>query len=123
MLYYIHNDIGGFHMSIVYQKDKRSGITYVYESKSWWDKEKKQSRSKRRLIGRLDEVTGTVIPTDGRCKKSKEKPATITDELPNKIISCEPITNEDYKKLYEKEQRKCRKLEKELEKYKNILVN
>jgi len=112
--------MGGFHMSIVYQKDKRSGITYVYESKSWWDKEKKQSRSKRRLIGRLDEETQTVIPTDGRCKKSKEKPTAIADELPKKIISSEPITNEDYKKLYEKEQRKCRKMKKELEKYKKL---
>ena len=105
-------------MSIVYQKDKRSGITYVYESESWWDKEKKQSRSKRRLIGRLDEESGTIIPTDGRCKKSKEKHPDLADELPKKIISSELIANEDYKKLYEKEQRKCRELEKELEKYK-----
>ena len=56
-------------MAIIHQKDKRSGITYVYESISQWDKEKKQSRSKRRLIGRLDEQTGEVVPTDGRCRK------------------------------------------------------
>ena len=56
-------------MSIIHQKDKRSGITYVYECKSFWDKEKKQSRSKRTLIGKLDEETGKIIPTDGRCKK------------------------------------------------------
>jgi hypothetical protein len=30
-------------MAIVYQKDKHSGITYAYDSKSYWDKEKKQS--------------------------------------------------------------------------------
>lgn len=41
-------------MSIVHQLDKRSGITYVYESEAYWDKEKQQSRSHRRLIGRLD---------------------------------------------------------------------
>lgn len=56
-------------MGIIKNKDKRSGITYVYESKSYWDKDKNQSRSKRTLIGRLDEVTGEIIPTDGRCKK------------------------------------------------------
>ena len=56
-------------MAIVYQKDKRSGITYAYESISHWDKEKKQSRAKRTLIGRLDEVTGEIIATDGRCRK------------------------------------------------------
>lgn len=27
-------------MSIVYQTDKRSGITYAYESKAYWDSEK-----------------------------------------------------------------------------------
>ncbi|TDY52101.1 hypothetical protein C8D99_13122, partial [Aminivibrio pyruvatiphilus] len=27
--------------SIVFQKDKRSGITYAYESASYWDKEKR----------------------------------------------------------------------------------
>lgn len=27
-------------MSIVYNTDKRSGITYAYESKSYWNKEK-----------------------------------------------------------------------------------
>jgi len=53
-------------MAVIKQKDSRSGITYVYESKSVWDKEKKQSRSTRRLIGRLDERTGEVIETDGR---------------------------------------------------------
>ena len=57
-------------MSIVYNKDKRSGITYAYESKSYWDKEKQQSRSKRTLIGRVDPETGEIKKTDGRCKKN-----------------------------------------------------
>jgi transposase len=56
-------------MSIVKQLDKRSGITYAYESLSHWDKEKKQSRSTRRLIGRLDDKTGEIIATDGRGRK------------------------------------------------------
>ena len=56
-------------MTMVKQLDKRSGITYVYESVSYWDKEKKQSRSTRKLLGRLDEETGGIIPTDGRGRK------------------------------------------------------
>jgi transposase len=55
--------------TIVYQTDKRSGITYAYNSISHWDKEKKQSRSKRTLIGRLDKESGKIVPTDGRGKK------------------------------------------------------
>ena len=56
-------------MGIIFQTDKRSGITYAYENKAFWDKEKKQSRSKRTLIGRVDPDTGEIVPTDGRCKK------------------------------------------------------
>ena len=59
-------------MAIVYQRDKRSDITYAYESKSYWDKEKQQSRAKRTLIGRVDEVSGKIVSTDGRCRKNKD---------------------------------------------------
>ena len=51
--------------AIIHQKDKRSGITYAYESVSYWDKEKKQSRARRKLIGRVMD-DGKIVPTDGR---------------------------------------------------------
>lgn len=60
-------------MAIIKQFDKRSGITYVYDSKSYYDKEKKCSRAKRTLIGKLDPDTGEIIPTDGRNKGAKSK--------------------------------------------------
>lgn len=66
-------------MAIIHQHDKRSGITYVYESFSYWDKEKKMTRAKRKLIGRLDPATNEVIPTDGRNRKDKEKKETIKE--------------------------------------------
>ena len=56
-------------MAIVKQFDKRSGKTYVYESTSYWDKEKKQPRAKRKLIGRWDSESGDIVPTDGRGKR------------------------------------------------------
>ena len=62
-------------MAMVRQLDKRSGITYVYESVSYWDREKKQPRSKRTLIGRLDPATGEIVPTDGRGKHRAQKEA------------------------------------------------
>jgi len=64
-------------MAVVHQFDIRSGITYAYDSVSTWDKEKKQSRSKRTLIGRVDEVTGEIVSTDGRMKtvKSRKPPS------------------------------------------------
>ena len=60
-------------MAMVKQLDKRSGITYVYESVSYWDREKKQPRSKRTLIGRLNPTTGEIVPTDGRGKRRAQK--------------------------------------------------
>ena len=79
-------------MAIIHQHDKRSGITYAYESHSYWDKEKKMTRAKRTLIGRVDTATGEIIPTDGRGKKDK-----IAKEAPQVP---------DYKKLYEDMQKK-----------------
>ncbi|MFI3215120.1 MAG: hypothetical protein R3Y24_17575 [Eubacteriales bacterium] len=75
-------------MGLIYNKDKRSGITYVYESKSYWDKEKKQSRSKRTLIGKLDPQSGEITKTDGRCKKNspyQTTPLTEREEILNEL--------------------------------------
>ena len=84
-------------MGIVYQHDKRSGITYAYESKARWDREKGQSRATRTLIGRLDPETGRVVPTDGRMRRARERAA-------------EP----DYRALYEESLARIAGLEAEL---------
>ena len=68
-------------MAIIKQFDKRSGITYVYDSKSYYDKEKKCSKAKRTLIGKLDPETGEIIPTDGRNKGAKSKPDSPAPEI------------------------------------------
>ena len=58
-------------MSLVKHTDKRTGVTYVYESESYWDKEKQQPRSHRRMIGKIDPETGEIVPTNGRGRKKK----------------------------------------------------
>lgn len=88
-------------MAIVYQHDKRSGITYAYESVSWWDKEKRQSRSKRTLVGRVDDATGEVVPTDGRVRRARERRA-------------EEAARPDYRALYEAQLARVAELEAEL---------
>jgi transposase len=85
-------------MAIIHNHDKRLGITYVYNSTAYWDKEKKQSRAKRTLIGKLDPVTNEVVPTDGR-GRSKTKNVSRTD--PNKTESTEqpiplPVTKRSF---------------------------
>jgi len=52
---------GGISMVLVYVRNKKNGITYVYESQGYWDKEKQQSRSKRVCIGKVNPDTGEII--------------------------------------------------------------
>ena len=70
--------------AIVHQVNKKTGVTYVYESISYWDKDKRQSRAKRRCIGRIAPGTKEVIPTQkrealtGSGKEAKRGPVPIT---------------------------------------------
>lgn len=66
----------------LYRKDL--DVTYVYESKSYWDKEEKKHKSKRRLIGKIDPATGEIVPT--RSGKKKEAPAS---EVPADAVTAE----------------------------------
>lgn len=47
----------------VHQVNKKTGVTYVYEATSFWDKEKKQARNKQVCIGKLDPETAAFIPS------------------------------------------------------------
>ena len=88
-------------MSLVKLRDKRTGTTYVYESESYWDKEKKQPRSRRKLIGKLDEETGEIIPTGKSGRKKSAKKETEENVSPEPIT--EPIT-EHLRIIAEKEE-------------------
>ena len=94
-------------MSILKSKNKTTGVTYVYESESYWDKEKQQPRAHRRLIGKLDEETGDIIPTgksgrrdeNGQIKPIEDVMAdTIKDlkeEVFNQKVLIEKLTAEN----------------------------
>ena len=70
-------------MSYSKSYNRQNDTTYVYEVvENYWDKEAKKPRSWRRLIGKIDPVTGEIVPT--RSRKKVEETGT-----------------EDYKKLYE----------------------
>ena len=58
-------------MSIVKSTNKKTGITYVYESESYWDPQLKQPRNHRKLIGKLDDA-GNIVPTGKPGRKRKE---------------------------------------------------
>lgn len=68
-------------MAIIKQYHKDTDTTYVYESASYWDADKQQSRSKRKLLGKLDPETGEVIPTGSRGRKHKETPVLSDNRI------------------------------------------
>jgi transposase len=52
--------------SLVHYRNKKTGVTYVYENLSKWNKEKQRADCQRKCIGKLDPVTNEIIPTGKR---------------------------------------------------------
>lgn len=57
--------------TIVYQENPKTHVKYAYESVSYWDKDKKAPRSKRRYLGRVDPETGEIIESRRNRKKQE----------------------------------------------------
>ena len=51
---------------------KKNGAAYVYSVESYWDKEKKAPRNKQVCLGRLNEETGEIIPSN-RKKRAEQQ--------------------------------------------------
>lgn len=68
---------------IVYQTDKRTGIKYAYESVSYWDKDKKQPKSKRKYLGRVDPETGEILTS----RRKKSSPAGDGNDISPQFIA------------------------------------
>ena len=78
--------------SIVYQTNPSTGVKYAYESISYWDKEKKAPRSKRKYIGRVDPETGEIIKGTG---KRKNKAASDGTDSENSRVLQEELEKKD----------------------------
>ncbi len=70
--------------SHVYVKNP-NGTTYVYENVSYWDKEDKKTKHRRKCVGKIDPDTKEVIPTG---KKTNAKP----DGALQKTEHCQILT-------------------------------
>ncbi|MGZ3634193.1 MAG: IS1634 family transposase, partial [Parachlamydiaceae bacterium] len=80
-----------------YRKNKKTGVTYVYSvEKSYWDKEKKSPRNKQTCLGKLDPISGVVIPAKRREKKEKLNDpldgVTATSRLAGPYLLLESVT-------------------------------
>ena len=81
---------------IVYQTDKKTGVKFAYESVSYWDKEKKQPRSKRKYLGKVDPETGEIIPS-----RSNTAPIKISEADASEIIRLRTAVEEKDAKIAE----------------------
>lgn len=86
-------------MSRVKATNKKTGITYVYESESYWDKEKKQPRNRRKLIGKIDPVTGEIVPTRSQAKREKNTANINSTEAENELQKCRMQLDQQDKRL------------------------
>lgn len=96
-------------MSIVKMHNKKTGITYVYESESYWDKEKQQPRNRRKLIGKIDPETGEIVPTGGPGRKPRS--ATMVAEQHD---APEGSGHEDLKAIIDRQDREISELKKKV---------
>ena len=110
-------------MAIIKQYHKDTDTTYVYESISYWDAEKGQSRSKRRVIGKIDPQTGEIIPT-GRRGRTKKNETSSSD---NDISTTSEDSTDEQNRILELEisnaslTSRIAELEAEVRKYQSVI--
>ena len=80
----------GTAIATVHLYDRRVGVTYVYDSKGYYDRQAHKTKYKRTLIGKLDPETGAVVPT-GKRGRPKKPHVSENSETPDR----------DYQTLYE----------------------
>ena len=81
----------------VYQVNKKTGVTYVYEATSVWDKEKKQPRNKQVCIGKIDPETEEFIPSkrlDPAQAAARDPSVTATAVVVGPALLLDKITAE-----------------------------
>ena len=79
---------------LVYHRKKDSGTTYVYEVvDEYWDKAKKQMRSKQVCLGKLDSNTGELIPSK-KDRQQSQTAMTATTSVAGPMLVLDRIAQE-----------------------------
>lgn len=116
-------------MSIVRYVNKKTGKVLLYESTSYYDPEKKQSRPKRKYLGVEDPETGELIPSTkkpGRKQGSKNlsTQSKKKDDEPDYKLMYETLKKESDKKdaIIKKLESRNKMLHSDLERIKEMIV-
>lgn len=92
-------------MAIIKSYQKKTDTTYVYENTPYWDHEKQQARSKRKLIGKIDKDTGEIIPTGKRGRKKNPAKTTEAGEGTSSNGSASPEVIQKLERIIEEQKR------------------
>lgn len=93
-------------MPTVKGTNPNTGVTYVYDQHVVVDEETGKKKVKRKVIGKIDPVTGEIVPTSHERKKRKKK--TVEEDG-------------KYKSLYEETKEQLKQAEVDLALMKNRL--
>lgn len=78
--------------TIVYQE--KNGVKYAYESVSYWDKDKKAPRSKRKYLGKVDPETGEIVKARGKAKESTDSRDDVINHLKEQLMEKDALIGE-----------------------------
>lgn len=81
-------------MAIIRNYNSRAKTTYVYESKGYYDRDAHKTKTKRTLIGKLDE-NGNVVPTGKIGRPPMKQADAVTQDTNHEEEAAR------YKDLYE----------------------
>ncbi len=96
--------------SIKYQVDSRSGNTYAYRVDSEWDPVSNKKVFKRVYLGRVDILTGNIIPKATEGKRNRSISDKQIDKLDNKTkegLNNQKELIQELKQSVEELQKKC----------------
>lgn len=95
-------------MGLVHNYNKKTGVTYIYEATNFWDREKRRTRSVRRLVGKLDPASGDIILTGRKGKPGQnmgqeDEPLTISQgesEARARIVELEAVIRKQQEMIW-----------------------
>ena len=100
-------------MSIVRYTNKKTGTVTLYESTSYYDPVKKQSRPKRKYLGIEDPVTKELIPSSGKRGRKKGDTGAVAKERKDRQEEKQLLLIEELKRESSEKEKRIKELEAE----------
>ena len=90
-------------MGKVYCRNPQNGVVYVYSSEGYYDEEAQKYKYRRRVLAKIDPVTGAEVPTGpvGRPKKERSEESAKSSSSKSRSRSKSANTTEDVRDLPE----------------------